>query len=758
MVESDFFAWPGEVGGLAMLKTLARRVARFDWSQAPNDIAAILYETVIPPDERRQLGEYYTPDWLARAMVREVVTDPQNQYVLDPACGSGTFIAEAVTHFIDTAKATALDPEEVLEWLRFSVTGIDVHPVAVHLARAAWVLAARPAIQAAQDAGYGGAISAPVYLGDALQLRFQTGDMFAEREVTIDVEDDRNSELVFPLSLVDQAEIFDPLMGDIADCVERGQDPMLALDDHGITDPGERETLEVTIATLQWLHDEGRDHIWAYYTRNLVRPVALSRRKVDVIIGNPPWLIFRNTASTLRTELERQSRNVYGIWAGGRYAAVQDIAGLFYARCADLYLKDGGVIGMVMPHSALQTGQYSKWRTGKWSSNFDSVIVDFGWKTAWDLERLQPNTFFPVPASVVFAARRSVGETAAPLAGEVERWLGKAGAPDVRRERAAITDTSAISISPYDRHCRKGADLFPRRLYFVEETENPAIVQAGRTVTVNPRCGSQDKRPWCDLDLTAITQQTVESAHLFDVHLGETLAPYVTLDPLKALLPIKRTGPSVALAAHAAGVGGVRLGSLERRMRERWRTISSMWDQNKSPNTKRDLIGNLDYYGKLSAQLEWRRNSGDRPIRVVYGGYGAPTAALLHDDDAIVDYKLFWIKCRSAEEGNYLLGIINSDTLFEFVTPLMSKGRFGARDLQKHLWKLPIPEFAPGDPLHVEISRAGRTAAQGAARELAALHQNRPRLTWRIARRELRKWLRVSEEGKAVEEAVQRLL
>ena len=30
-------------------------------------MAAILYETVIPPEERRQLGEYYTPDWLALA-------------------------------------------------------------------------------------------------------------------------------------------------------------------------------------------------------------------------------------------------------------------------------------------------------------------------------------------------------------------------------------------------------------------------------------------------------------------------------------------------------------------------------------------------------------------------------------------------------------------------------------------------------------------------------------------------------------------
>ena len=71
IVESDFFAWPLEVGGLPLVKAVANRVARFDWPNAPGDIAAILYETVIPPDERRQLGEYYTPHWLARTMVRE---------------------------------------------------------------------------------------------------------------------------------------------------------------------------------------------------------------------------------------------------------------------------------------------------------------------------------------------------------------------------------------------------------------------------------------------------------------------------------------------------------------------------------------------------------------------------------------------------------------------------------------------------------------------------------------------------------------
>ena len=69
----------------------------------PSDIAATLYQTVIPASERRQLGEYYTPRWLAKAIVEEIVTDPLDQRVLDPSCGSGTFLAECVTHLIDEA-------------------------------------------------------------------------------------------------------------------------------------------------------------------------------------------------------------------------------------------------------------------------------------------------------------------------------------------------------------------------------------------------------------------------------------------------------------------------------------------------------------------------------------------------------------------------------------------------------------------------------------------------------------------------------
>ena len=785
IIESDFFAWPDEVGGHDLIQALARRVARFDWLHAPPDIAAILYETVIPPEERRTLGEYYTPNWLARTMVQELVIDPLNQRVLDPACGSGTFIAEAISHFLAAAASPSLtangvtddaentpsplagegwsesvnlDPKEIIDRLRENVIGIDVHPVAVHLARAAWALAARPAINAATAAGFDASGPVPVYLGDALQLRFRTGDMFAEHLVTIQIDDGQNSELTFPISLVDRAETFDALMSQVAAEIEAGQDPMIALEDHPIDDPSERNTVAQTIKTLQKLHNQGRDHIWAYYTRNLVRPVALSRRKVDIIVGNPPWLNYNQTADTLRTELRRLSTEVYGIWAGGRYATHQDVAGLFFARCTDLYLKDGGAIGMVMPHSALQTGQYTKWRTGTWSaSNGNTTLsVDFGHKPAWDLERLKPNDFFPVPSSVVFAQNQGLTGKAIPLKGDVQRWVGQAGNANVNRVATGITDTSVSGESPYAKRARQGATIVPRCLFFVTEIENTAVVQAGQTITVNPRRGSQDKKPWRDLDLTDITGQTIESRHVYDVHLGETVVPYATLEPLRAVLPFRHEDPSIP--ADQNGSGGIRLAGLDQRMRTRWQSVSQCWENNKAPSNRLDLLGQIDYLHKLSSQLDWRKNPAVRPVRLIYTSAGEPTAAIVDNNDSIVDYKLFWIVCTDLNEASYLLAVVNSETLYHAVKPLMSKGQFGARDLQKHLWKLPIPEFDPANPLHVAVSEAGETAAVGAAQQLAQLREQRDNVTVTIARREIRKWLRESDEGKAVEEVVAKLL
>ena len=443
VVESDFFAWPTEVGGLPMLRTLARRVARFDWKSSPNDVAAILYETVIPPEERRQLGEYYTPDWLARAIVREVVTEPLGQYVLDPACGSGTFVAEAVTHLIEAAAKTSLDAKDTLEWLRFSVSGIDVHPVAVHLARAAWVLAAQPAIQAAVDSGFASSITVPIYLGDALQLRFRTGDMFAEYEVTVEVEDEQNTELVFPRRLVDRAEDFDALMGDIAEYIESGDDPCLALDDHHVTDPDERRSLEKTVDAMQRLHNEGRDHIWAYYTRNLVRPSIDLPQQGRRYRRQPAVAQIQQNGSVLSgLSLERQSRNattasglaasmlLFKMWlvcsSSAAWTCISE-----RRRCdRDGHAPQCHLQGWTL----LEVAHRSRGKRGQAAGEGIAHLaahcsVDFGLQDPNGTSRSsKPNTFFPVPASVVFARYEGQGWWGdAPWRVKVERWHGETG-------------------------------------------------------------------------------------------------------------------------------------------------------------------------------------------------------------------------------------------------------------------------------------------------------------------------------------------
>ena len=319
-----------------------------------------------------------------------------------------------------------------------------------------------------------------------------------------------------------------------------------------------------------------------------------------------------------------------------------------------------------------------------------------------------------------------------------------------------ITDTSAIGESPYLDHSRQGASIVPRCLFFVNEPESAVLVRIGGLITVNPRRGSQDQPPWKTLDLTDITGQTIETQHVHDVYLGETVVPYATLEPLKAVLPMRRTDSEIP--ADSNGIGGIRIAGLERRMRERWRTVSGLWEQNKKPVNRLDLLEQLDYLHKLSSQLEWQQNSSPRPIRMVYTKSGRPTAAILQNNEAIVDHLLFWVTCTGLQEAYYLLAIINSDILYEMVMPFMSKGQFGARDLHNHLWKLPIPEFDSDEQLHVGISEAGQAAAEGAAEQLAQLHQERDDVTYRIARRELRKWLADSEEGRAVETLVGELL
>ncbi len=717
VVESDFFDWVLEVpGGAEFVTTLTHRVAQFDWSLVEHDVLKILYESVIGPDVRRGLGEYYTPDWLAERMVADVVTDPLRQRVLDPSCGSGTFVFHAVKAYLDAANAAGLSNADAVRGVTEHVAGIDIHPVAATLARVTYLLAIGMERLNTPDRG---PVTIPVYLGDSLQWE-QRPDVFAGTGQIVvttagtDLVDARQNtfdsfvdDLKFPETLLTDAHEFDRLVSRMADAstsTSNASDAALIepiLNNLGVHAP-ERPLLRDTFSTMRRLHRDGRDHIWGYYVRNLVRPIWLAQPKhrVDVLVGNPPWLRYSKMTAAMQDRYKALARD-RGLLTGGLGASARDLSTLFVARCVELYLADGGRFGFVMPHGVMSRKPHEGFRTGRWTSEFAKVNVAF--ERSWDLEHV--TTGFPNHACVVFG-RISPSPVALPA--EVFAWHGKIDPVDVSWTVAStrVTTSEALIValrssdtfaSPYAEQFRQGAIVVPRILLQVDiisSSLNPLGAGAGR-VHVRSHVSSQAKDPWKSL---APIEGNVESRFVHQLLLGESIAPYRVLEPAHAVLPLRSdrimTGVEVA---EPEGLSAW------------WSQVEGLWTAHRVPTETSSLLERMDYHQQLSKQLP------PAPRRVVYSKAGNRLAAAQVSAHAVIDHTLYWAAVSNDAEGRYLLAVLNSTTLLKRVSPLQSRGLFGPRHFDKHVFRVPIPTFDPANKSHISLAALVQHAEELAA-------------------------------------------
>lgn len=73
--------------------------SRYDFTTVRGDILSGIYDRFLDRAKRKQLGEFYTPPSVARYIIRRVGID-RNSRILDPACGSGTFLVEAFRELV----------------------------------------------------------------------------------------------------------------------------------------------------------------------------------------------------------------------------------------------------------------------------------------------------------------------------------------------------------------------------------------------------------------------------------------------------------------------------------------------------------------------------------------------------------------------------------------------------------------------------------------------------------------------------------
>ena len=744
VVEADFFDWVLEVeGGEQFIRTLARRLMRFDWSAVGEDVLKVLYESVIGAETRKELGEYYTPDWLAEAMVETILTDPLNTRALDPSCGSGTFLFHAIRKYLAVAEGAA-EPgtlNETLDGLTHHVIGMDLHPVAVTFARVTYLLAiGRDRL----TAGGRGEIYVPVFLGDSLQWREQSRDLMSANSLVISTEDGRElfgSELRFPDHLLSDARLFDQLVEELArraaTCRPGRPNPSLSTVFARLAiPPGDQPMIERTFGTMCRLHTEGRDHIWGYFIRNMARPMWLAREanRVDLLIGNPPWLAYRHMPEDMQAVFRDLSERRH-IWAGREVATHQDLSALFVVRATELYLRVGGRVAMVLPNAAVDREQYAGFRLGSYSEPIGATALAF--EGSWDLRRIRPH-FFPRGASVVFARR---SRDPVPLGEDTVIWSGRLSRPnapwsvaqqELTRVNGQVHRITGEPRSPFGPRFSQGATFNPRLAFIVSERPpGPLGLPAGRMAVASSR-SNYENPPYKHLPSL---EGVVETEFVRPVYSGENLLPYRLGEPLLAVVPCS--------AQQILGARGI---DLHPGLSQWWAQAEAVWEANRS-SERLTLAEQLDYQSKLSKQLPVP------PFRIIYNASGMHLAAAkVRSERALITKSLYWAAFRDEAEADYLCAILNCATTTEMLRPYMSYGK-DERHVDKHLWELPIPAFDPTNPQHAELVRLGREVSA-----LASLVPIDEQVHFATSRRRIRRAIEESEPGQRVAEIVFELL
>ncbi|MDX1798335.1 MAG: N-6 DNA methylase, partial [Candidatus Lokiarchaeia archaeon] len=110
----------------SLLKSLSKFI--FELKIPPEYYFDFLIQKLISPTVRHKSGEYYTPPFLVKMMVRD--TYIFGETVLDPCCGTGNFLTEIVKMILSQKKSR----EDKITAIN-SLYGLDINPISIYITK-----------------------------------------------------------------------------------------------------------------------------------------------------------------------------------------------------------------------------------------------------------------------------------------------------------------------------------------------------------------------------------------------------------------------------------------------------------------------------------------------------------------------------------------------------------------------------------------------------------------------------------------------
>ena len=738
LLTEGFAAWLMDAAGgegLRQVDATMQEVDRYEWRAPNRDILKNLYHAVIPRNLRHDFGEYYTPDWLARAVCEEALdADWRKETIakaaageftghaaLDPACGSGTFLFHATQLLMEDARrhlALQGSPEAQVEVVNGLVAGMDLHPVAVELAKTTKMLALAEARQDGAAASPNIPSDLRVYLGDSLQWETRRNQALLETGNLIDIPtDDPDAPLSLPRSLIISGEFteqFD-LLFSYAEQPEDDETERRLTNALGLRSRDEREPVIAAYRRFRSYISDKRNHVWNWYVNQRAQPIRLAQRPVSRLVGNPPWVVYNAMATDRQDEFRAHAMD-RNVWAGSHLATQNDLAATFVATCVDYYLATGGAFAFVLPYAALRARHWAPFRAGDWTSTQNQARgthVDLS-HDAWDMSRVNAPPFPQAHSSVVFGRKASVESkpngNIKPLSGVMEAsGSGVSGGmawedakPLLRWEKRT---ERAVAPSPaYADAFRNGAALFPQPLAVFDQPKS----QARGVVYFRTNKGKGD---WSGYERDGDVEEQFVKPALF----SRLLLPFGTLGYSNVIAPFAKDGRSLlARLPQGSGAG---------RFRRFWDWADRAWRENSSGRPPVTLIDRIDYQHKLSTQL-----GAGQARRVAYQRSGSWVSACVVRSGVILDGTLNWFASGNVDELRYLAAILNAQALADF---FKNECRYSDRHFQMlPVENLPIPAYDMDDEHHANLARQSRRAHE----RVAALIAERQEMRLRIAR------------------------
>jgi type I restriction-modification system DNA methylase subunit len=672
----------------------------FEQQDIEKDFFRLLYEELILPSNRHSLGEFYTPEWLAQYIVDELVK--KENIVLDPACGSGTFLKLAIK------KKKMLGSKNI----ESQIVGFDINPIAVIISKANILLEFRKVIPII-----------PVFVADSLMPELsvkqaQLGPEYVNINFGEIVKGEGTERFYYkPFG----KDLSPNEMYEYIKKMEKAANGEIEIN-------GDLLINKALIEAIRKLINNGKDHIWFFILQNIYNPYYY-KRKVDVVIGNPPWLTYKDVESPTRQQFLDKLYIEYNLGSGSRNKTNQDMAAFFIARCQEyLKNKDDGKIGFVLTRAILDSSQYGSIRKAVISNNKlpkISKIYDISPKL---------NPFNRSSCIVIFDFRNNSTEIdGAVLDSDKKVKVDETPRIILDKKKFYINITineSGIGTSKlnkqigttYKEEFKQGATIIPRSYYFVEINEK---AKYGFKVSCAPEYKNavgkrSKKKDWLNFP----DNKVVERHLIYDVIVGESLGKYY-YSTKKVVLPLLggsfifkelREGNhyKIVLAddidskiqkiAKNASEQDI-IKNLFIDLSKIYQDLENDWEekrQNKfdldgKPSQRMGILERLNYNNELIKQMAIK----GRYI-VVYNTSGKDIRCCVVDkSDIIIDSECYYYKTNNRLEAHYLEGVLNSKAL---LNKFKDSGLKSERHIHKKIFELGIPRFSKSNNKHVRIA------------------------------------------------------